>query len=93
MIPVIKMGNHRRDAECRSEPSSHKTFLGPVLVKGVAELRALIDPAALLGKIISWRGIHGGINSTLNQGNLQASGMHVIALGPKFSIFMFTGWL
>ena len=28
----------------------------------------------------------GGINSTLNHGNLQASGIDVIALGPKFSI-------
>ncbi|MCL4528178.1 MAG: hypothetical protein M1282_02050 [Chloroflexi bacterium] len=39
-----------------------------------------------LEKIISWGGALGGINSTLNHGNLQASGIDVIALGPKFSI-------
>ena len=37
-------------------------------------------------KIISWGGALGGVNSTLNHGNLQASGIDVIALGPKFSI-------
>jgi hypothetical protein len=45
----------------------------------------LIQPR-YLEKIISWGGALGGINSTLNHGNLQASGIDVIALGPKFSI-------
>jgi hypothetical protein len=40
----------------------------------------------ILEKIISWGGALGGVNSTLNHGNLQASGIDVIALGPKFSI-------
>ncbi len=45
----------------------------------------LIQPR-YLEKIISWGGALGGVNSTLNHGNLQASGIDVIALGPKFSI-------
>ncbi|MBK7318862.1 acyl-CoA reductase [Candidatus Villigracilis affinis] len=45
----------------------------------------LIQPR-YLEKIISWGGALGGINSTFNHGNLQASGIDVIALGPKFSI-------
>ena len=45
----------------------------------------LIQPR-FLEKIISWGGAMGGVNSTLNHGDLQASGIDVIALGPKFSI-------
>ena len=45
----------------------------------------LIQPR-YLEKIISWGGAMGGVNSTLNHGSLQASGIDVIALGPKFSI-------
>ena len=45
----------------------------------------LIQPR-YLEKIISWGGAMGGVNSTLNHGNLQSSGIDVIALGPKFSI-------
>ncbi|MBI5353985.1 MAG: long-chain-fatty-acyl-CoA reductase [Chloroflexi bacterium] len=45
----------------------------------------LIQPR-YLEKIISWGGALGGVNSTLNHGSLQASGIDVIALGPKFSI-------
>jgi hypothetical protein len=45
----------------------------------------LIQPR-YLEKVISWGGALGGVNSTLNHGSLQASGIDVIALGPKFSI-------
>jgi hypothetical protein len=45
----------------------------------------LIQPR-YLEKIISWGGAMGGVNSTLNHGNLQAAGIDVIALSPKFSI-------
>jgi hypothetical protein len=45
----------------------------------------LVQPR-YLEKIISWGGAMGGVNSTLNHGNLQAAGIDVIALGPKFSI-------
>ncbi|MGE5464079.1 MAG: acyl-CoA reductase [Syntrophothermus sp.] len=45
----------------------------------------LIQPR-YLEKIISWGGALGGVNSTLNHGSLQASGIDVISLGPKFSI-------
>ena len=45
----------------------------------------LIQPR-YLEKIISWGGAMGGVNSTLNHGSLQASGIDVLALGPKFSI-------
>lgn len=45
----------------------------------------LIQPR-YLEKIISWGGAMGGVNSTLNHGSLQAAGIDVLALGPKFSI-------
>jgi hypothetical protein len=45
----------------------------------------LIQPR-YLEKIISWGGAMGGVNSTLNHGSLQTSGIDVITLGPKFSI-------
>ena len=47
--------------------------------------RELLHPRHL-EKIISWGGALGGVNSTSNHGSLQAAGIDVISLGPKFSI-------
>jgi len=54
--------------------------------KDMPEFENELIQSRYLEKIISWGGALGGVNSTLNHGNLQASGIDVIALGPKFSI-------